>query len=348
MMAAVSPPAVDCGQDVDPASVSLNRATYGKPELAWQHLPLDRMPPWARQQCVGGRLRFNMSNTASLVTCAVTLDAEIGVDVEELQRLTANDRDKLLRVARRWCSPEEVRALLAMPVHRVNGGTCMHERFLEMWTLKESLVKADGRGIAGVGLSNFSVHFEDAVEATCSRQLFQEMVPDGSVSDQPQTIEVFVTRKFVQMSDKGASPPNEVDVSPPPGMARSLQAISNDLERSGRTSATPYPWRHLLMRYTLEDDAGEEGTNGSSARSFAIGVCRGVTSAVDGLGVPDGSDNKREMAPFRVTLCRSIPGKGSPTVLTGRHVMAVGCSSPSLWTGCRLDARHDTLLAMEE
>ena len=82
-------------------------------------------------------LQFNLSHTTSLVACAVTLDREIGVDVEDLERPRTT-----MDIADHYFAPAEVRALRALPARE----QCL--RFFEYWTLKESYIKARGMGLA--------------------------------------------------------------------------------------------------------------------------------------------------------------------------------------------------------
>ena len=83
------------------------------------------------------RLRFNLSHTGCLVACAVTLDDEIGVDLEDETR--ALDP---LELAERVFSPGELAAL------RTLGPESQRRRFFESWTLKEAYLKARGIGFA--------------------------------------------------------------------------------------------------------------------------------------------------------------------------------------------------------
>ncbi len=107
------------------------------------------------------RLRFNVSHTDGLVACAVTLDRDVGIDVERSSR-TIED---VLALAARFFAPTEHRALLALPP---NG---RHDAFLRYWTLKEAYIKAREMGLA-VPLRDFSfgpegstpaIHFEPAL-----------------------------------------------------------------------------------------------------------------------------------------------------------------------------------------
>lgn len=82
-------------------------------------------------------LRFNVSHTREVVVCAVTLDADIGVDVER-----TTPHDDLPAVAPTVLAPGELDALRALPPER------RVERFYAAWTLKESYLKARGLGLA--------------------------------------------------------------------------------------------------------------------------------------------------------------------------------------------------------
>ncbi len=91
-------------------------------------------------------LHFNLSHTDGLIACAVTLDREIGVDVEAIDR-----SGETVEIADRFFSPAEVRELRSLPEER------QHSRFFDYWTLKESYIKARGMGLA-IPLDQFSFH----------------------------------------------------------------------------------------------------------------------------------------------------------------------------------------------
>jgi len=81
-------------------------------------------------------LTFNLSNTTGLVACAVARDREVGVDVEWLDR-----RGQALEIADRFFSAPELAELRARPAER------QLDRFFDYWTLKESYLKAVGKGL---------------------------------------------------------------------------------------------------------------------------------------------------------------------------------------------------------
>src|SRR3989449_7680403 len=95
----------------------------GKPELA--------TAPGERPQ-----LAFNLSHTRGLVACVVAHDVDVGIDVERVGSGT-----DIIDLARRHFSSAELAEL-----ERCVGGA-RAARFTELWTLKESYVKATGAGI---------------------------------------------------------------------------------------------------------------------------------------------------------------------------------------------------------
>jgi 4'-phosphopantetheinyl transferase len=85
----------------------------------------------------GFRASFSLSHTHGMVACAVTRDADVGVDVECVDR----DMDTA-GIAARFFAPAEAAHLMQLdPVGRRN-------QFFDLWTLKEALAKALGVGMA--------------------------------------------------------------------------------------------------------------------------------------------------------------------------------------------------------
>lgn len=92
-------------------------------------------------------LQFNLSKTSGLVVCAITRDAVIGVDVENTTRRAPLD------VAETFFAPAEVADLRGLPAHQQPA------RFFELWTLKESYIKARGLGLT-IPLEQFAFRLE--------------------------------------------------------------------------------------------------------------------------------------------------------------------------------------------
>ena len=93
------------------------------------------------------RIRFNTSNSGDLAVCAVTAGREIGVDVE-VDRAVSD----ALTLARRFFSPSEYSALVALPPDM------MQHAFVTCWTRKEAFIKAVGLGVS-MPLGDFDVSF---------------------------------------------------------------------------------------------------------------------------------------------------------------------------------------------
>lgn len=85
---------------------------------------------------------FNVSHSGDWVVCAVDSDA-VGIDVEKIHSID-------LQIAWQFFSAAEYEQLISLPVsHRL-------AYFFDMWTLKESLIKADGRGLS-IPLDSFCI-----------------------------------------------------------------------------------------------------------------------------------------------------------------------------------------------
>lgn len=112
------------------ASVVLEESAHGRPALAGAHRDA---------------FAFNWSHSHDQALIAIARGVSPGVDLERLR-----PHPKALPIAQRYFSPEEARWLEAMPE------TARDRAFLELWTAKEAVLKALGRGLA-FGLDRLSI-----------------------------------------------------------------------------------------------------------------------------------------------------------------------------------------------
>lgn len=133
-----------------PEDLSWAVGPYGKPRLAAQRDP---------------DLHFNLSHTRGMGLIGLSRTAPIGVDIERARALS--DRDAL--VASHFSALEQAR-FEALPVE------LRQEAFFALWTCKEAVVKADGRGLS-LALDSFSV----GVHPGHAPQVLQ--APPGTPSD---------------------------------------------------------------------------------------------------------------------------------------------------------------------
>ena len=116
--------------DADPATLIIEEEDFGKPFLR------------------GHSIEFNASHSGDLVAVAFSPETAVGVDVEWRRQLTDT-----LALARRYFSAEEV----AIIEDAADPG----DAFFAIWTAKEAIVKASGKGIATSDLRGFTVPFRD-------------------------------------------------------------------------------------------------------------------------------------------------------------------------------------------
>ena len=92
-------------------------------------------------------LTFNLSHSGNRVVFAVSKNQDLGVDLELIKKERA-----ILKIAERYFSTSETRELRNLPK------ASQVKRFYELWTLKESVLKACGYGLSR-GLSEIEFSF---------------------------------------------------------------------------------------------------------------------------------------------------------------------------------------------
>lgn len=122
--------------DVRPAEWVFAKNAYDKPHIAGP----GRSTP----------IHFNISHANGLVICAFTRKYAIGADVEDSHRTT----QAALKRLSSYFSEREIEALEALPE------TVQMQRFFDIWTLKESYIKARGGGFS-IPLRKFRFEFDD-------------------------------------------------------------------------------------------------------------------------------------------------------------------------------------------
>ncbi len=101
--------------------------------------------PQGKPSLESGPLRFNLAHSGTLVLFALTLDRELGVDIESIRPDFGGEA-----IARRFFAPGEVESLLGLPpADRTLA-------FFQGWTRKEAYIKAQGQGLS-MPLDEFEV-----------------------------------------------------------------------------------------------------------------------------------------------------------------------------------------------
>lgn len=143
----------------------------GEPS-AWRFTAGPHGKPEVLAPATAPRLRVNLSHTHGLAAAVVTGEHDVGIDVEWLDRRPASGD-----LARRFFAPAECAQLEAVPPALAD------EVFLSIWTLKESYIKAIGKGLAqpldsfAFTLDPLAIHFEPGVEDDAAGWLFRQFRP---------------------------------------------------------------------------------------------------------------------------------------------------------------------------
>ncbi len=106
--------------DADPRGIRFSYSRHGKPSM-------EGVRGW----------HFNVSHSGSLLACAVTAAAPIGVDIEQVRPMP-----DATGIARRFFSAAEAERVRAARPESVDA------LFFEIWTRKEAFLKATGEGFS--------------------------------------------------------------------------------------------------------------------------------------------------------------------------------------------------------
>lgn len=76
---------------------------------------------------------FNISHSGCYVICAIGEEVKLGIDVEKIYGVEFKDFKKVM-TSEQW--------------EEINHSECPSRAFFQYWTIKESVIKADGRGLS--------------------------------------------------------------------------------------------------------------------------------------------------------------------------------------------------------
>jgi 4'-phosphopantetheinyl transferase len=130
------------------SGLALIADAYGKPRLA--------VPP---------SLGFNLSHCGDVALLAIGHGIELGVDVEALR-----PRPRALQLAQRYFTPDEAAALAILSEDE------RQQAFYRLWTAKEAVLKALGRGLA-FGLNRVGFRLETGGTAVLPQQFTHAAAP---------------------------------------------------------------------------------------------------------------------------------------------------------------------------
>ncbi|WP_109299255.1 4'-phosphopantetheinyl transferase superfamily protein [Aquimarina sp. AU474] len=80
-----------------------------------------------------GNINFNISHSAKRVVCAVGENVQLGIDVEAIENVNFNDFENVMTDSQ-W--------------QFIHNSYNPLKSFFSLWTMKESVIKADGRGLS--------------------------------------------------------------------------------------------------------------------------------------------------------------------------------------------------------
>jgi len=82
---------------------------------------------------INSNIDFNISHSGEYVVCAVTDKGRVGIDIEKIREIDLSD-------FRRYMTDDEWQ--------KIKEAEQPNEKFYEYWTMKESVMKAEGKGLS--------------------------------------------------------------------------------------------------------------------------------------------------------------------------------------------------------
>jgi 4'-phosphopantetheinyl transferase len=114
-------------------------------------------------------IKFNLSHAGGLTACALILSHDIGIDIEDSTKKIDLD------IANHFFPEQESNYIKNLPEHKKK------DAFFDLWTLKESYIKAKGHGLS-IPLDKFSFIINKENTDICF---------DNSYDDNPDTFTFF-------------------------------------------------------------------------------------------------------------------------------------------------------------
>ena len=137
---------------VEPMDWRFSHNPYGKPLIA-------NSLKWSPQ--------FNISHSNDLIVVAISKNGTIGVDVENIKE--RKNIDGLID----FCFNEEEIKYIKLD----DDEDAISSRFFELWTLKESYMKADGKGLA-IGLKEIFFTLDEGEITFGTTKIYDEHQPN--------------------------------------------------------------------------------------------------------------------------------------------------------------------------
>ena len=140
--------------------------------------------PYGKPLLRNSDVQFNLSHSRQWAVIAIGENGDVGIDVE-----STSDRRTILNIAQHYFHADEI-----FQLEKITDEEEQKEYFFQLWTLKESFVKALGTGIS-TGLDKMSFHIdnENKIHANLSSdlqlqnpsewQFFQYELNDASVKN---------------------------------------------------------------------------------------------------------------------------------------------------------------------
>lgn len=106
---------------------------------------------------INNEIDFNISHSSKYVVCAITKNAKIGIDIEKHRKINVDLFQKYFD-ENEW--------------HEIESSENKTQAFFNLWTIKESAIKCDGRGVEILGKTHKIYNSNNLQQVACDDALF--------------------------------------------------------------------------------------------------------------------------------------------------------------------------------
>ena len=106
---------------------------------------------------INDKIDFNISHSGNYIICAIVKNAKVGIDIEKHRTLKSN-------IANRYFDKKEC--------SEIDSSENPAKIFFELWSLKESAIKCDGRGVEVLSKTHKQYSAENTNTILCDETLF--------------------------------------------------------------------------------------------------------------------------------------------------------------------------------
>ena len=133
---------------------------YAFKNLKLKHTLADIKVSKKERPFINDEIDFNISHSGNYIICVIAENAKVGIDIEKHRTLKTN-------IADRYFDKNEC--------HEIDTSEDATKSFFDLWSLKESAIKCDGRGVEVLSKTHKQYQTENLIKCDDALLYYQEL-----------------------------------------------------------------------------------------------------------------------------------------------------------------------------